>query len=172
MYDGYTLANPCFSAIPPCCDIDRRCAVHSADTHSTANPSSGKSCARYRGNSCRDALSSPHARCPPAPRFIRMAALAVHLHYLVRMRIFLDRRVAVVALHAAVNAVGKRLAIHGDAVTVRILHALVAVAGQAIGLRISLPGPTPGQQRAKAAAQNPLLASAFTRRPTPRGKER
>ena len=66
---------------------------------------------------------------------IGMATLALHLRYLVRMRIFLDRRMAIVALHAAVNAVRKRLAIHCDAVTVRILHALVAVTGQAIGLR-------------------------------------
>ena len=65
-----------------------------------------------------------------------MAGLALHLRHLLRVRILLDVHVAVVAFHAAMNAVAKRLPIHGDAVSVPILHRRVAMARQAVRLRM------------------------------------
>ena len=80
-----------------------------------------------------------HASRKPR-RLIRVAGLALHLRHLLRMRILLDVHVAIVALQAAVNAVAKRLSIHGDAVSVRVLHRRVAMARQAIRLRIEPRG--------------------------------
>ncbi len=80
-------------------------------------------------------------------RLVRVAGLALHLRHLVRMRIFLDVRVAIVAFQAAVNAVAERLSVHRDAVPVGILHRLVSVAGQAIRLRVQPDGRHRQQQR-------------------------
>jgi len=63
-----------------------------------------------------------------------VASLAVDRGDVVGMRILLDVGVAVVALQAAVNALAELLAIDCNAVSLRILHGLIAVAGEAICL--------------------------------------
>lgn len=67
-----------------------------------------------------------------------MARFAVDFGDVFGMRVFLDIGVAVVALQAAVNAGTEFAAIYGDAVPRCIGHALVGVAGEAIGLRRTL----------------------------------
>jgi len=96
-------------------------------------------------------------------RLIRVAALALHLRHLLRMRILLDVRVAIVALKASVNALAKGLPIHGDAVPVRILHGLVAMARQALRLRIEPAGREHQQQPANPATKIPLRMNIFAR---------
>jgi len=70
-----------------------------------------------------------------------MAALALHLGDMVGMRKFLDVGVAVVALQAAVDTGTELGTIDRNAVASGILHGLVAMAGQAIGLRGKSTGP-------------------------------
>ena len=63
-----------------------------------------------------------------------MTGLAVDYRDVIGMRIFLDVRVAVIALQTPVNAGAELVAVDGDAVTGCILHCLVAMAGKAVGL--------------------------------------
>src|ERR1039458_9978546 len=69
-------------------------------------------------------------------RLARVAALALDRSHLIRMGIILDGSVAIAALHAAVQAGVKSIAIHADTVTGGVLQALVPVAAEAIGLRL------------------------------------
>ena len=64
-----------------------------------------------------------------------MAGFAIDFGDVVRMGIFLDVRVAVIALQTPVNAGAELVAVDRDAVTGCILHCLVAMAGKAVGLR-------------------------------------
>lgn len=67
-------------------------------------------------------------------RLIGVAGLALNLSDVVRMRIALDVGVARVAAQTAVNAGAELIAIDGDTVPGSILHSLVAMAGEAVGL--------------------------------------
>lgn len=78
-----------------------------------------------------------------------MAGLAVHSGDVVRMRIFLDVGVAVVALQAAVNTGAELVAINGDAVPSGVLHGFVTMAGEAICLRSQVTGRQEDQKRQK-----------------------
>jgi len=71
---------------------------------------------------------------------IGMAGAALHGRNVVRMGIAFDVRVAIRALLAAMDAVAKLLAVHGDAVPVGVLHVFVRVTGQAILSRWLLGG--------------------------------
>ncbi len=75
-----------------------------------------------------------HAALQPSG-FVGVAGLAIHLGDVVGMRILLDVGVAAVAPKGAVNACAELISVDGDAVARRILHGLVAVAGQAFSLR-------------------------------------
>ena len=92
--------------------------------------------------------------------FIRMTTLALDLDWLVRMRVALDGCVASVASLAAVHAVAKRLAIDGNAVTVGVLHGLVAVACQAIRLRVQ-PARNRDQEKNGNRSANPAACQGL-----------
>jgi len=70
-----------------------------------------------------------------------MARLAINLGDTVRMRKSLDVGVTVIALQAAVDAGAELVTVDGDAMPLGILHGLVTVASQAIGLRHKSTGP-------------------------------
>ena len=70
-----------------------------------------------------------------------MARLAVNLGDMVRMGKFLDVGVTVIALQAAVDAGAELVTVDGDAMPLGVLHGLVTVASQAIGLRRKSTGP-------------------------------
>jgi hypothetical protein len=65
---------------------------------------------------------------------VGVAGLALDGRHLIGMRVVRDGGVALAALQAAVEAGGKLLAVDADAVAGRVLHGLVGVAGEAIGL--------------------------------------
>ncbi len=67
--------------------------------------------------------------------FVGVTGLAVNLGDVVRMGIFLDVCVAIVALQAAVDAGAELLTIHRNAMPGGILHGLIAMTGEAICLR-------------------------------------
>jgi hypothetical protein len=67
-------------------------------------------------------------------RLVRMTLLAVHRYRRLRMREILDRGMAVCATQSAMDARMKGVRINSHAVARRILHRLVAMAGQAIRL--------------------------------------
>ena len=76
-----------------------------------------------------------HASGQPL-RFVSVTGLAFDRRHLVGMRIFFDGGVAIAARKAAVQARGKRLPVHADAVSGGIIEGHVPVAGEAIGLRV------------------------------------
>ena len=99
-------------------------------------------------------LVGMHASGQPR-RLIGVAGLALDRRDLIRMRILLDRRVAIAALQAAVDAGVKGMRIHADAVPRGVLHARIRVAGQAIAVRLRLARAAPPE------AQNATRASAM-----------
>ena len=101
--------------------------------------------------------ASSQARC-----LIRVAARALHLRYLVRMRILLDVSVAIVALQAAMNALAKGLSVHSNAVPIRILHGRVAMAREALGLRMQ-PARTHRQQQCRKPGNQQPVAHPMLR---------
>lgn len=90
-----------------------------------------------------------------------MACLAVNLRDVIRMRIFLDVRMAVIALQAAVDAGAEFVAIYGDAVACGILHRLVAMACEAISLRCQIMGRQEDKKREKAESERPAMSNRF-----------
>lgn len=70
-----------------------------------------------------------------------MAGFAIDLRDVIGVRVFLDVRVAVAALEAAVDACGELVTIYGDAMAGRVLHCLIGVAGKAVRLCCVQRGP-------------------------------
>ena len=70
-----------------------------------------------------------------AGRLIGVAGFALDRRDLIRMRIFLDGRVAIAALQAAVDAQAEVMRIYAHTLARGVLQARVRVAGEAIGLR-------------------------------------
>ena len=75
------------------------------------------------------------APCKPRSLF-GVAGLALDRRHLLRVGIFLDAGVAIVALQAAVNAGSELLPIHADTMPRRILHPWVRMTRQAIRSRL------------------------------------
>ena len=73
-----------------------------------------------------------------ARSLVCMALLALNLRNLVRVRILFDIGMAVVAFKAAVNTPAEHLAINGNAVSVRVAHARIAMACKTLRLRPEL----------------------------------
>jgi hypothetical protein len=69
--------------------------------------------------------------------------------------------VAVIALQAAMNAVAKGLPVHGNAVPVRVLHTCVAMARQALRLRMQPARAHRQQQRRNPGNQKPAVNQPF-----------
>lgn len=67
--------------------------------------------------------------------FVGVTGFAINFSNVVRMGIFLDVRMAVIALQAAVDAGAELVAVYRDAVACCVLHRLVAMACQAVRLR-------------------------------------
>ena len=93
--------------------------------------------------------------------FVGVARFALDLGDVVGVGIFLDVGVAVVALQAAMNALAELVAIDADAVAGGVLHGLVAMAGEAIGLCRKLARRQSNQKQGNEADQKcyggPLL---------------
>ena len=156
MYSGYTLASPCFFAMPSVPWHLPQVFGNIQRIHRRARIRLGKNRVRVSMATRAGMLRRIRMNAPcQSFRLIRVAALALHLRHLLRMRILLDVRVAIVALKASVNALAKGLPIHGDAVPVRILHGLVAMARQALRLRIEPAGREHQQQPGQSGNQNP-----------------
>jgi hypothetical protein len=81
---------------------------------------------------------------------IAVAGAALDLRRLVGMRVVLDVGVTVVALKCAVHALAELVAIDADLVAVAVGHALVSVAGEAVGLRAELRCGYPKQHHGRA----------------------
>ena len=79
-------------------------------------------------------LDRMNASCQ-AGRLIGVAGFALDRRDLIRMRIFLDGRVAIAALQAAVDAQAEVMRIYAHTLARGVLQARVRVAGEAIGLR-------------------------------------
>ena len=62
-----------------------------------------------------------------ARSLVRMTVLALYLRNLFRMRVFLDVRVAIVALQIAVKAFAEHLAIDSNAFPIAVRHACIAM---------------------------------------------
>ena len=89
-------------------------------------------------------------------RLVGVAAFALHLCHLGRMRIFLDRGVAVVAFKAAVDAVAEGFAVDRDAVACGILHLGSPWQARQSAWAWSLAGSPASNSTATAAARIPL----------------
>ncbi len=87
---------------------------------------------------------------------VGVAALAIDLRDVIRVRVFLDICVAVVALKAAMDAGAEFVPIYGDAVPGRILHRLVAVAGQALRLCYAPHWPKEKHHRDEGHTRRPV----------------
>jgi hypothetical protein len=64
---------------------------------------------------------------------------------------------AIVALEAAVDAVAEGFAVDGDAVAIGILHGSVAMATEALGLRMEPAGSQSKQQHGQAGSQKSTM---------------
>ena len=89
---------------------------------------------------------------------VGMTAFAVNLSDMVGMRIFLDVGVAIIALQAAVDAGAELIAVNGDAVSGCILHRLVSMAGETVGLCGKAMRPEKDRECHKAERGRPVMS--------------
>jgi hypothetical protein len=133
---------------PRCRGIARRCAERSADTPPTSDLSWENGVRVAMATGARVIRPVRMHAANQARRFIGVACGALHRRYLLRVRISLDVAMAVRAFQASVNAQVKLLRIYADAVPRPILHPGVAMAAQAVCLRLGYSGIRQGHKQA------------------------
>ena len=89
--------------------------------------------------------------------FIGMAGFAVDLRDVIGMRVLLDVGVTVIALQTAVNAGTELVSIDRDAVPGCVLHGLVGMAGQTVGLRSQAMGRQEKRECDKAECDRSMM---------------
>ena len=91
--------------------------------------------------------------------FVGVAGFAIDFGNVIGVGIFLDVGVAVVTLQATVNAGAELVAVDGDAVACRILHGLVAMAGEAVRLRRQVMGRQEDRECEEADSDCPVMSN-------------
>jgi len=104
---------------------------------------------------------------------VGVASLALHFCHLLGVRILLDVRVAVVTFQTAVHTVAENLAVDRNAMSVRVRHAGITVACQALRLRTQA-GRTAQQQDCNPRSQTSRADQPLdhARIPTPLNRTR